>query len=147
MPKKPRVPKSDAAAAEEQPLRQLIGTRLAAAIEAVGGRKPAATLVGRSPSAISQWSHAQNLPDVLSLRRLALASGFSGDHLLALDANEVLRPADERLVEHGNRLAALEDGHQDHEERIEALEAHLARNALEPAPRSDRNPSATRRTG
>lgn len=151
---------------EHRAVKVLIGNRIAEAIAALGGRAVAAEFLNRSPSAISSWSHGQTQPDLVLLRRLALATNFSADYLIGIDVAEpaeVLRPVDERVrtleVRH-RELAGQAQEHADvlqdhaellreHSERFVAIEAQLARNALDPVRRSERLPAAPapRRTG
>jgi transcriptional regulator with XRE-family HTH domain len=142
---------------DDRAIRVLIGNRIAEAVAVLGGRVPAANFLGRSPSVISSWSHGHAQPNLVLLRRLALATGFSANYLVGLDVAEpaeVLRPVDERVrtLEVGHR--ELDDRSQqhadlllEHQERLVAIEAQLARNALDPARRSEPKPAAPRRTG
>jgi transcriptional regulator with XRE-family HTH domain len=137
---------------EDRAARRLIGDRIKAAVAALGGRVPTAELLGRSPSAVSSWAHGHTQPDLVLLRRLAIATQLSADYLVGLDVPEP-KPGLPSVDEHANRLSALEVEQQDHavrledhDERIEAIEAQLARNALDMTTERGgvRNPSSRR---
>lgn len=62
-----------------------VGTRISAAIDAVGGRKNAAAIAGVSDDTIDKWKSGGTRPSFFGMKALAEAAGVSMDWLAGLE--------------------------------------------------------------
>mgnify|MGYP006279962051 FL=1 len=65
-----------------------VGTRISAAIRAVGGRRNAASIVGVSDDTIDKWKSGGTRPSFFGMKALAEAAGVSMDWLAGLDSGD-----------------------------------------------------------